>query len=91
MLGIGVDDSPGEPDITNPGAFARFEAFGALHLIWSSASASSGPDSPLGMLGEEYRRRFERERQRVAARIDLDGDGVPDATRRPNVLRFIRG
>jgi len=90
MLGIEEGESPGEADITNPEAFTRFEAFGALHLIWSSASASSGPDSPRGMLAEEYRRRFERERQRVAARIDLDGDGEPDATRRPNVLRFIR-
>ena len=90
MLGIESDSSPGESDITNPEAFARLEAFGALHLIWSSASASSGPESPRGMLAEEYRRRFERERQRVAARIDLDGDGEPDATRRPNVLRFVR-
>lgn len=91
MLGIepGVPAQPGvatEADIVNPEALREVEALGALHLVLSAASSVSGPQSPMGQRAEHYRRLFASARQRAAARIDLDGDGVADAVRRLNVI-----
>lgn len=93
-LGIEPDDpddgSPTESDITNPEGLRLLEALGALHLIFSAAAALAPGGSPLADRAELYRERFAAERQRAAARIDLDGDGVADATRRPNSLILTR-
>jgi hypothetical protein len=96
MLGIEPQDPPQpgrltESGITNPGALARVEALGALHLVFAAAAGGSPPDSPQWARAEMYRERFAAERQRASARVDLDGDGIPDATRRLNVVQFIRG
>jgi hypothetical protein len=96
MLGIEPDVTPpeGEPteaSIVNPGALARLEALGALHLVYSAAGSSLGIDSPPAQKSMLYRERFAAERQRVVALLDLDGDGRPDATRRLNVIQFLRG
>ncbi|GJM19276.1 MAG: hypothetical protein DHS20C14_14890 [Phycisphaeraceae bacterium] len=96
MLGIepdgdGSDDALAESAITNPSALARLEALGALHAIYSAASAAGPVGTEMGERAEAYRMRFSDERQRAAARVDLDGDGVPDATRRLNVIQFVRG
>lgn len=82
--------TPGEADITNPRAFALAEALGALHLIFASAAALVGMDSPLWIKAQMYRDRFRAERSRLAAEIDLNGDGEPDTTRRANVLQLTR-
>ncbi|MEM9066447.1 MAG: hypothetical protein AAGB51_13265 [Planctomycetota bacterium] len=66
------------------------EALGAVHLALSAASAVPGPMSALGQRAELYRRRFEAERRRVVVRLDLDGDGEADATRRLNALNLVR-
>ncbi len=81
---------PGEENITNPRAIVLAESLGALHLIFASAAALVGADSPLWVKADLYRRRFSAERLRVVAEIDLDGDGAPDALRRANVLQFVR-
>lgn len=91
MLGIEPDVAaqPGEAtegDIVNPEALREVEALGALFLVLSAASSVSGPQSPMGQRAEHYRRLFASARQRTAARIDLDGDGVADAVRRLNVI-----
>jgi hypothetical protein len=39
---------------------------------------------------ELYRQRFATERQRAAALIDTNGDGIADATRRLNVVNLVR-
>jgi hypothetical protein len=95
MLGIDPDatseDLVSEASIVNPASLALAETLGALHLIYAAAAALSGADSSLAARAEMYRRRFGDERQRAVARIDLDGDGVADATRRLNVIQFIRG
>ena len=95
---IGIDaDAPADPEVlgesavVNPDSLRVVEALGALHLIWSAASASSGPGSPQGRRAEEYRSRYEAERRRAAALLDTDGDGLADATRRLNAVRFVRG
>lgn len=104
MAGIEIDDASLTPvddrdawlrldasAVMNPGALVRAEALGALHLILTAASAAGGPGSELGRRAEQYRRRFEAERLHVAVRVDTDGDGVADATRRLNVVQFLRG
>lgn len=83
-------DRPGPSDITNPAAFVLAECLGALHLIFSSAAALVGADAALWTKARSYGERFQAERVRLAAAIDLDGDGRPDAVRRPSIMRFIR-
>lgn len=94
MLGIDPDDaqaSPGEGDIVNPGSLASLEAAGALHLVYAAAAALSDSGSPVAVRAGVYRERFAAERLRAAARIDLDGDGVADAIRRPSLVQLVRG
>lgn len=95
MIGIepGAAPEPGQPgeaDITNPDALQRVEALGSLHLIYTAAAVLSPPQSSLWTRAEMYRQRFAAERHRAIARIDLDGDGLADATRRLNIIQFIR-
>ncbi len=84
------DDALTEDDITNPNGLRLLEALGALHLVFASAAALAPGGSPLAERAEMYRQRFADERQRAAARIDLDGDGLPDATRRLNTIVLTR-
>jgi hypothetical protein len=94
MLGIDPD-APSEAMVTeasivNPLSLALAESLGALHIVYSAAAALSQADSALAARAQMYRQRFGDERQRAVARIDLDGDGEPDATRRLNVIQFLR-
>lgn len=95
MLGIEPADS-GESgaiidsDITNPGDLVLVESFAALHMIFAAVSSLSSPTSPLVERMEMYRQRFATERQRAAALIDTNGDGIADATRRLNVVHLTR-
>ncbi len=95
LLGIepGAASEPGRPaesDITNPASLRLVESLGALHLIFSSAAALVGTDSPMWVKAQMYRERFQAERARFVAEIDLDGDGEPDTVRRANVFQFVR-
>jgi hypothetical protein len=98
MLGIEPEDpregALGESAVVNPGAVTRLECLGALHLIFAAASAASpGGSAGLGY-GERaamYRERFAAERGRVSVLIDTDGDGQPEAMRRPGVGHLVRG
>jgi len=96
MLGIepdveAEDGQATEASVLNQTAFARLEALGALHLVYSAAGSSLGQESPLSQKAMLYRERFARERQKTVGVLDLDGDGKPDATRRLNVIQFMRG
>jgi len=94
MIGIPPNDEeldgPTEQDVTNPGDLTRLESLGALHLIFSAAAALAPETSPLRARAEMYRDRFAAERRRAVARLDLNGDGLPDASRRLNVVQFMR-
>lgn len=95
MLGIDPDEPPlpgavTEASITNGESLALFEALGALHLVFTAAAALAGAGSPAAFKAAMYRERFSAERARVAARIDTDGDGIADATRRPSVIPATR-
>lgn len=94
MLGIEPDADPDslvtEASIVNPASLALAESLGTLHLVYSAAAALSQADSALAARAQMYRQRFGEERQRAVARIDLDGDGEADATRRLNLVQFLR-
>jgi len=95
MLGIDPEEKAGggvvtEASITNGKSLVLFEALGVLHLIFAAAAALAGEKSPMAFKAGMYRDRFSAERGRVAARIDTDGDGVADATRRPSVVQLVR-
>mgnify|MGYP003513773835 CR=1 FL=1 len=47
-------------------------------------------DNPVWNRAQHYLQRADAERRRVQVRIDLDGDGQFDATRRPNILQLTR-
>ncbi|MBL8765355.1 MAG: hypothetical protein JNM07_13930 [Phycisphaerae bacterium] len=91
MLGIEPGQAgPGaltESSVTNPRALALAEALGALHLVFAGAGGSGAPEA--GRAGF-YAARYEAERRRVGAAIDLDGDGHPDCVRRLNVTQVFR-
>lgn len=92
-LGIEPTDpaaTPSATDITNPAALARVEALGALHLIFTAAAATADDRSVLRTKADLYRDRFAALRRRLAVGVDLDGDGLPDATRRVNTLHLLR-
>lgn len=80
-----------EDRIVNAADLTLLESLGTLHTIYAGAAALSGADSPAQRRAEMYRERFARERWRAEALIDLDGDGVPDATRRFNTTVLTRG
>lgn len=94
---LGIE--PGEPaavgtvtesSITNPSAFKEIAALGTLHLIYSAAAALAGAGSGMDQRASGYRARFAQARSRVVALIDTNGDGTPDASRRMNVVQFVR-
>jgi hypothetical protein len=102
---LGIDDAdpvvPGrvtEDDITNPSSLRIVEALLALQLIYDATVSiitpppptKAGWSHPIWSRAQSYRERFEQERQRASARIDLDGDGLPDSTRRLNVIQLRR-
>ncbi|HZW08089.1 MAG TPA: hypothetical protein VFF65_13280, partial [Phycisphaerales bacterium] len=67
------------------------ESLLALHTIYAAAGAAAPHGSPLADRAAQFRLRAGAERTRLAARIDTDGDGHPDATRRPGVIPLLRG
>lgn len=77
--------------MTNPRGLWLVEALAALHQIYAAAAALSVEGSPAYARAEHYRARLAAERQRAAARLDTDGDGLADATRYLNTLPFVRG
>jgi hypothetical protein len=81
---------PGVESILNPGALVHLEALAALQLIWLSATLNAGADATVAARAERFKEMYARERERVGAFIDLDGDGFPDAVRRPSIVPLLR-
>ncbi|MFT5424120.1 MAG: hypothetical protein ACI89L_001913 [Phycisphaerales bacterium] len=95
MAGIDPDDPSvgalGESDVVNGGSLRELEAAGALHLVYSAASAAGPIGGEMERRARAWRDRFWAERQRARVLVDLDGDGEADAARRLNSVRFVRG
>ena len=70
-----------ESAIVNPADLAHLEALGALHLIYAGAASGLGSSDDAAVHAEHYRLACARERERTVIRLDLDGDGEPDASR----------
>jgi hypothetical protein len=93
MLGLAenpVEGELGPSAVINPRDVARVEALGVLHAVYAAASALAAQGSPLVQRAEHYRRRFGEARRGLQVWIDIDGDGAPDAMRRPSVLQLVR-
>ncbi|MDX2148479.1 MAG: hypothetical protein SFZ23_13250 [Planctomycetota bacterium] len=93
MLGIDSEAGTGqasEANIMNPGALARAEGLLTLFAVASAAAALGPAYAAIAQRASFFRREFEKERQRAAAILDVDGDGAPDATRRLNVVLLTR-
>ncbi|MEQ9096276.1 MAG: hypothetical protein RIE32_08445 [Phycisphaerales bacterium] len=91
MLGLDVPDVPGPEAVVDASSLVHAEALGTLHLVYAAASALSGPSSSLGARAAMYADMFSRARQSLVVRLDPDGDGVVDATRRPALMQLVRG
>jgi hypothetical protein len=70
-----------EANIVREPGVVRFEALGALAIIWASASGLLGQDSPGAERSRWYQDRFVNERSRVGVRVDTNGDGVAEEVR----------
>jgi hypothetical protein len=81
---------PNESSITNTRALILIESLTALHLIFTAAAALAAPGSTLWHRVAHYRQRITEERPHVAALLDLDSDGLPDATRRLSTFALLR-
>ena len=91
MLGLDQPEGPGAEAVVDAAALVHAEALGTLHLVYAAASALSGPSSSLGARAAMYADMFSRARATLAVQLDLDGDGVVDATRRPALMHLVRG
>ncbi len=97
MVGIDPEQlsAPGiitEASITNPASLRDVEVLGTLYLIYTFAAGlgTGWTKSPTWERGQVFLQRFEHARQLAAARIDTNGDGLPDATRRLNTIILAR-
>jgi len=88
--GTAAPGEPGEAAITNPQDLRMLATLLSLGLIWSAAAAVSGPHSNAASRAEHYRLRAARDRSTVVARLDVDGDGIPDAQRCAAAGVFVR-
>jgi|GEM_PF-5282678 len=92
MIGLDPDGADfDESVVTNPGALVRLEALGALHLIYAGAGAPGTGGQKFEQRAQMYKQRFASERERVVALVDLDGDGIAEVKRRPNLFVLNRG
>lgn len=89
LLGIGeiVAGITIEPTmILNTDVLSKYLASRAVAMAYARASAAQPDDAPLAALATQYGREAERSRRSLAVRLDLDGDGEPDATRRLSTI-----
>lgn len=89
--GAGLNNTTlGDSSVINPGALTMLESLLALNIIYAAAGAGAPTGGTLADKSKQYALRAGAERTRVAALIDTNGDGTPDATRRPSVISLQR-
>jgi hypothetical protein len=89
-VAVGGDGDDGRPTIVEEGGLKRLVALETLARVYSAASAIDPDDASLEIRAALYREHADRARRLVSVRIDLDGDGVADATRRLDFARMKR-
>jgi len=92
---LGIDPShPVDPldelAIVDPSPVERLIALRVIARAFEIASSQSPADAALAAQATLYRRLAGEERHRTIAYLDRDGDGVPDTTRRIDVVQFTR-
>lgn len=80
-----------EAQIIRPRSLWLLEALLTLHLVYSSAAALAGSESPLGLRAQMYLARAGAERARAVAYLDTNGDGVAEVARYVGVACWVRG
>lgn len=92
---LGIDpahpvDPLDELSIVDPGPVARLIALRVIAGAYEAAAAAAPADAALAAQRDASRRLAREERHRTVAYIDRDGDGIPDTTRRVDVIQFTR-
>lgn len=88
--GLSSSGAPTEADILNVRTARLVEAMGALYLIYAGASALVGDEGLLWTKAQSYRDRYMAARRALVLEFDLDGDGLPDASRTSSSIRLMR-
>ena len=79
-----------ESAIINPAPVRSLIALRTIMMAFEQAAALLPDDLSLEARADLYRRRAAAAARQVAALIDADGDGIPDATRRIDTIAFVR-
>ena len=90
MVDSGQIDDLDENDITNPEDVKRMIASLTIARVFAGAAASAPTDAGLAARSALYSTQAKAIAHQTRALIDLDGDGLPDATRRIDVLSLAR-
>jgi len=88
MAGLELSE---EARILNPSVLLTAQTLGALAAVYFAAGAGTPQEGTALQRAAMYQRRFEIECERVTLRLDLDGDGVADTTRRLAGGPMLRG
>ncbi len=90
LVDTGQVDDLDETDITNPEDVKRMIATLTIARVFAGAAAGAPADAELAAQSVLYSTRVRETAHQTRALIDLDGDGLPEATRRIDVLALVR-
>lgn len=90
LVDTGQVDDLDETDITNPEDVKRMIATLTIARVFAAAAAGAPADAGLAAQSALYSTRVRETAHQTRALIDLDGDGLPEATRRIDVLALVR-
>ncbi len=90
LVDTGQVDDLDETDITNPEDVKRMIATLTIARVFAAAAAGAPADAALAAQSALYSTRVRETAHQTRALIDLDGDGLPEATRRIDVLALVR-
>ncbi|MGH7244823.1 MAG: hypothetical protein ACREJD_15525 [Phycisphaerales bacterium] len=85
-------DATGAPSplVTDPAALERYATLSTLATVYMSAADLQSPGGTASRRAERYQQLASIERGALTAPVDTDGDNLPDATRRANVVPLLR-